>query len=145
MNNQATRYTNRSFSSGFTLMELLIVLVILGLLAAVVGPVLYQRISPAKQSAAKSQIENFSTALDNYFVDVGSYPSTEQGLNALRVAPTGASNWKGPYLKKDIPNDPWGQPYQYKSPGRSGGYEIFSQGADGQPGGEEDKADITSW
>lgn len=126
-------------------MELLIVLVILGLLAAVVGPVLYQRISPAKQSAAKTQMENFATALDNYFVDVGSFPTTEQGLKALRTAPTGIKNWKGSYLKKEIPNDPWGNAYIYKAPGRSGGYEIISYGADGQAGGDEDNADIVSW
>ena len=130
---------------GFTLMELLIVLVILGLLAAVVAPVLYKRINPAKQSAAKTQIENFSTALDNYFIDTGTYPTTEQGLNALRTAPTGVNGWAGPYLKKEIPNDPWNNPFAYKSPGRSGGYEIISLGADGQQGGDAEFADIVSW
>ncbi len=131
--------------AGFTLMELLLVLVILGLLAAVVGPTLYQRIKPAKQTAAREQIEDFSTALDNFVVDVGRYPTTQEGLNALRVKPDGADKWNGPYLKKEIPTDPWGHPYQYRSPGRSGGYEITSYGADGREGGEGDNADINSW
>lgn len=131
--------------TGFTLMELLLVLVILGLLAAVVGPTLYQRIKPAKQTAAREQIEDFSTALDNFVVDVGRYPTTQEGLNALRVKPEGVEKWKGPYLKKEIPTDPWGHPYQYRSPGRSGGYEISSYGADGRQGGEGDNADINSW
>jgi general secretion pathway protein G len=141
---RATRAGRRG-KAGFTLMELLLVLVILGLLAAVVGPTLYQRIKPAKQTAAREQIEDFSTALDNFVVDVGRYPTTQEGLNALRVKPDGADKWNGPYLKKEIPTDPWGHPYQYRSPGRSGGYEITSYGADGREGGEGDNADINSW
>lgn len=132
-------------SSGFTMMELLIVLVIIGLLAALVGPALFQRINPAKQSAARSQIENFMTALDTYFIDNGSFPATQQGFMVLRVKPEGAEKWAGPYLKKDIPNDPWGNPYQYHSPGRNGGYEIISLGADGKEGGEGENQDIHSW
>jgi len=130
---------------GFTLIELLVVLVIIGLLAALVGPSLYQRISPAKESAARAQIENFATALDGFLVDVGRYPSTQEGLNALRVKPESADKWKGPYLKKEIPLDPWGQAYVYRAPGRSGGYEIVSYGADGREGGDGDNADIASW
>ena len=130
---------------GFTLIELLVVLVIIGLLAALVGPSLYQRISPAKESAARAQIENFATALDGYLVDVGRYPSTQEGLAALRAKPEGAEKWKGPYLKKEIPLDPWGQAYVYRAPGRSGGYEIVSYGADGREGGEGENADIASW
>jgi len=130
---------------GFTLIELLVVLVIIGLLAALVGPSLYQRISPAKESAARAQIENFATALDGFLVDIGRYPSTQEGLNALRVKPEGSDKWKGPYLKKEIPLDPWGQAYVYRAPGRSGGYEIVSYGADGREGGEGDNADIASW
>jgi general secretion pathway protein G len=126
-------------------MELLIVLVIIGLLAALVGPTLYQRISPAKESAARAQIENFMTALDSYFVDVGRYPSTHDGLKALRARPESADKWSGPYLKKEIPNDPWGNAYVYRAPGRSGGYEIVSYGADGREGGEGENADIKSW
>lgn len=135
----------RRRSRGFTLMELLVVLVILGLLAALVGPTLYQRIAPAKESAARAQIENFATALDGFLIDVGRYPSTQDGLKALRVKPEGAEKWNGPYLKKEVPNDPWGQPYVYRAPGRTGGYEIVSYGADGREGGDGDNADVTSW
>ena len=146
MKNKMAPCTTRTHGqNGFTLMELLLVLVILGLLAAVVGPMLYQRIKPAKQTAAREQIEDFSTALDNFVVDVGRYPTSQEGLNALRAKPEGADKWNGPYLKKEIPTDPWGHPYQYRSPGRSGGYEITSYGADGREGGEGDNADINSW
>ncbi len=130
---------------GFTLMELLIVLVIIGLLAALVGPTLYHRIKPAKQATARAQLENFMTALDNYFVDVNRYPTTVEGLQALRVKPQGVNEWAGPYLKKEIPKDPWSQPYHYSSPGRNGPYEIVSYGADGAAGGEAENSDITSW
>lgn len=130
---------------GFTLTELLIVLVIVGLLAALVGPTLYQRINPAKQSVARAQIENFMTALDSYFLDNGNFPAPQQGLNALRTRPESAAKWNGPYLKKEIPADPWGNPYVYRSPGRNGGYEIISYGADGKEGGEGEHADINSW
>lgn len=130
---------------GFTLMELLLVLVIIGLLAALVGPTLYQRIKPAKQAIARAQIDNFSTALDGCYLDIGRYPTTQEGLKILRIKPDGGDKWKGPYLKKEIPNDPWGTPYVYRSPGRSGGYEITSYGEDGREGGEGDNADINSW
>lgn len=133
------------WSRGFTLTELLIVLVIVGLLAALVGPTLYQRINPAKQSVARAQMENFMTALDSYFLDNGSFPAPQQGLGALRNKPEGAAKWNGPYLKKEIPADPWGNPFVYRSPGRNGGYEIVSYGADGKEGGEGDNADINSW
>lgn len=132
-------------NSGFTLTELLIVLVIVGLLAALVGPTLYQRINPAKQSVARAQMENFMTALDSYFLDNGNFPTTQQGLGALRTKPEGAAKWNGPYLKKEIPADPWGNAFVYRSPGRNGGYEIVSLGADGKEGGEGDHADINSW
>jgi general secretion pathway protein G len=131
--------------SGFTLMELLIVLVIIGLLAALVGPTLYQRIGPARESTARAQIENFATALDSYFVDIGRYPSTQDGLKALRGKPESADKWNGPYLKKELPVDPWGNAYLYRAPGRNGGYEIVSYGADGKEGGEGENADIQSW
>lgn len=133
------------WSKGFTLTELLIVLVIIGLLAALVGPVLYQRINPAKQSVARAQIESFMTALDSYFLDVGKFPSQQQGLAALRMRQEGESRWSGPYLKKEIPSDTWGNPFVYRTPGRNGGYEISSYGADGKEGGEHDNADINSW
>lgn len=135
----------RSLFSGFTLMELLIVLVIIGLLAALVGPTVYQRIKPAKQSAARAQIENFMTALDNFYIDVNRYPTGQEGLKVLRTKPDSTDRWKGPYLKKEIPEDPWGSPYVYRSPGRNGGYEIISYGADGREGGDGDNQDINSW
>jgi|SRR5690606_13238412 len=132
-------------NKGFTMMELLIVLVIIGLLAALVGPTLYKRISPAKASVASAQIENFMSALDAFFIDTGRFPSSQQGLEALRTKPSGVSNWNGPYLKKEIPKDPWGNAYIYQAPGRSGGYEILSYDDDGVPGGTGDGKDITSW
>lgn len=132
-------------NSGFTLTELLVVLAIIGLLAALVGPMLYQRINPAKQATARAQIENFSTALDGFFIDVGRYPNNTEALQALRDAPDGLANWHGPYLKKAIPDDPWGRAYVYRSPGRSGGYEIMSYGVDGKEGGDEEGKDIASW
>lgn len=132
-------------SRGFTLTELLVVLVIIGLLAALVGPVLYQRINPAKESVARAQIENFMSALDSYYLDIGKFPTQQQGLVALRTRQEAESKWNGPYLKKDIPADPWGNPFIYHTPGRNGGYEIISYGADGKEGGEGDNADINSW
>jgi general secretion pathway protein G len=132
-------------TQGFTLMELLVVLVIIGLLAALVGPTFYQRLKPAKQAAARAQTENFMTALDNFYVDVGRYPTTREGLKALRVRSGEAGKWNGPYLKKEMPKDPWGNDYNYRAPGRNGGYEIISYGADGKEGGDGEDQDITSW
>ena len=132
-------------TGGFTLMELLIVLVIIGLLAALVGPTLYQRIKPAKQAASRAQIENFATALDGFYIDTGRYPTSQESLKALRAKPENLEKWNGPYLKKEIPNDPWGNAYVYRAPGRSGGYEIISYGGDGREGGEGEDADINSW
>lgn len=130
---------------GFTMIELLIVLVIVGLLAALVGPALYQRISPAKVSTAKAQMENFSSALNTYFIDTGEFPSEQQGLNALRNKPSNVENWLGPYLSKEVPQDPWNNQYIYRSPGRNGGFEILSFGKDGVEGGEGENADVVSW
>jgi general secretion pathway protein G len=138
-------YCNESRSRGFTLMELLLVLAIISMLAALVGPTLYQRIKPAKQSAAHAQLANFGTALDAFFVDMERYPTTQEGLAALRTRPEGGERWAGPYLKKEMPLDPWSHAYIYRAPGRSGGYEIFSYGADGREGGDADNADINSW
>lgn len=132
------------YSKGFTLIEMLIVLVIIGLLASLVGPSLYQKIKPAKQAIAKVQINNFGTALDSFFIDVGRYPTEEEGLEALR-SPVQHDKWKGPYIKKDIPVDPWGRPYVYHSPGQRDGYDIISYGADGKEGGESENKDVTSW
>ncbi len=129
---------------GFTLIELLVVMVILGLLAALVGPRLFGHVGAANQKAAKTQIEMLGQALDAYRLDVGKYPSTTEGLNALVTNP-GVEGWNGPYLKKGLPNDPWKKPYQYQSPGDHGDYDIVSYGADGAPGGEGESKDVTSW
>jgi general secretion pathway protein G len=129
---------------GFTLVELLVVLVILGLLAALVGPQLFPKLGKGKQSAAKAQIELFGQTLDQFRLDVGRYPSTQEGLAALVTNP-GIDKWEGPYLKKGLPNDPWGKPYIYTCPGTHGEYDIVSYGRDGQPGGEGEDRDVVSW
>jgi general secretion pathway protein G len=129
---------------GFTLIEIMVVVIIIGLLAALVGPRLFSRVGKSKQTAAQSQIELFGVALDNYRLDLGRYPTTSEGLAALQKNP-GAENWDGPYLKKDIPMDPWGNPYVYKVPGEHGEYDLLSYGADGAPGGDGENADIVSW
>jgi general secretion pathway protein G len=131
--------------NGFTLIELLIVVVIIGLLAALVGPRLFGQEKKAKLRAAKGQIALFETALDTYRLDVGSYPTTAQGMQALREKPTDVDKWDGPYLRKPIPMDPWGNPYVYESPSTHGDFAIISYGADGRPGGENDGRDIVSW
>ncbi|MEW6077241.1 MAG: type II secretion system major pseudopilin GspG [Thermodesulfobacteriota bacterium] len=130
---------------GFTLIELLIVMVILGLLAALVGPKMWNKVGSSKLKAAKAQIALFETGLDTYRLDVGRYPTTPQGFGALRVKPEGVDGWDGPYLAKEIPLDPWGRSYVYESPGRHGDYDIYSLGADGQPGGEGEDRDVVSW
>ena len=129
---------------GFTLIELLIVMIILGLLAALVAPKMFQKVGTSKQKAAKAQISMLGTALDAFRLDVGAYPSTELGLDALRKNP-GQGAWDGPYLSKDVPKDPWGHPYVYRAPGDHGDYDLYSLGADGQEGGEGENADVLSW
>ena len=129
---------------GFTLVELLVVMAIIALLAALVGPKLFPKLGKGKQSAAKAQIELIGQALDQLRLDVGRYPTTQEGLNALMVNP-GVENWEGPYLKKALPPDPWGKPYQYACPGTHGEYDLFSYGRDGNPGGEGEDKDVTSW
>jgi general secretion pathway protein G len=136
---------NISTTRGFTLTELLVVLVILGLLAALVGPNLYNRIKPAKQSVAAAQIEHFATALDSFFVDVGRFPTSTEGLNALQQKPRNSKHWQGPYLKKTLPLDPWENHYRYRMPGQHGAYDIISYGADGKSGGKGENSDIKSW
>jgi len=131
--------------SGFTLVELLVVMIIIGLLAALVGPRFIRQEEKAKVKAAQAQIELLSTALDTFRLDVGRYPTTQEGLEALRTQPGGVERWDGPYLKKDVPVDPWGKPYVYKSPGDHGPFDILSYGADGTAGGDGDNRDITSW
>ena len=132
-------------NQGFTLIELLVVMVIIGLLAALVGPRFIRQEEKAKVKAAKAQIELLSTALDTFRLDVGRYPTSQEGLEALRSQPGGIERWDGPYLKKDVPTDPWGKPYIYKSPGDHGPFDIQSYGADGAPGGDGDNHDIASW
>jgi len=123
-----------------------VVIIILGLLAGLVGPRLFSRVGQSKQAAARAQIELFSAALDQYRLDVGSYPASAAGLEALVRNPN-VSNWSGPYLKKNlVPLDPWGKPYQYKCcPGDHGDFDIWSLGADGAPGGDGENADVASW
>ena len=132
-------------SAGFTLLELLVVIVIIGLLAAYVGPKYFAQLGKSEVTIAKAQMEAFEKSLDTYRLDVGRYPSTEEGMAALMAAPaTAGAKWNGPYLKKGIPQDPWGHPYQYRSPGTKGDYEILSTGKDGQPGGTGENADIVT-
>jgi len=130
---------------GFTLVELLVVMVIVGLLAAIVAPMVYQHVSPAKHTAVRGQMDSFMTALDNFYVDVGRFPTTKEGLEALRFKPAGANGWRGPYLRRNVPNDPWGNAFIYREPGLNGPYDILSLGADGRDGGEGEAADLISW
>lgn len=132
-------------AAGFTLLELLVVMVIIGLLAGIVAPQYFAQIGKSNAKVARAQIESFGQALDQYRLDVGQYPTSEQGLGALRAAPQQVARWQGPYLKRDIPDDPWGRPYVYKRPGQHGDYDLVSLGADGQPGGEGEAADVVSW
>jgi general secretion pathway protein G len=132
-------------NAGFTLLELLVVIVIIGLLAAYVGPKYFSQLGKSEVTVARAQIEAFEKSLDTYRLDVGRYPTTEEGLNALMTAPpTAGAKWNGPYLKKGVPLDPWGHAYQYRAPGTKGEYEIVSLGKDGQPSGSGDNADISS-
>ncbi len=130
-------------SRGFTLLELLVVMVIIGLLAGYVGPKYFNKLGESQVQAAKSQMNAFSKALDVYRLDNGAYPDQQAGLNALIVAPqSGSAKWKGPYLKKTIPNDPWDNPYIYRVPGANAEFDLISYGADGRAGGKGDNADI---
>lgn len=127
---------------GFTLLELLVVMVIIGLLVGYVGPRYFSQLGKSEVNAAQAQIDAIETALDIYRLDMGRYPNQEQNLNALLQAPENAIRWHGPYLEKNIPVDPWGQPYVYKFPGEHSEFDLFSYGADGQLGGEGNNADI---
>lgn len=132
-------------SDGFTLLELLVVMVIIGLLAAYVAPRYFAQVGKSEVRTAQAQVVALRNALDTYRLDTGQYPTTEQGLNALMVRPQGNAKWSGPYLQKAVPPDPWGRPYQYKSPGEHGDFDLFSFGRDGQAGGSGEAADVTSW
>ncbi|MEE9542341.1 MAG: type II secretion system major pseudopilin GspG [Thermodesulfobacteriota bacterium] len=136
---------NRKFCDrGFTLVEILVVMVILGLLAALVGPKLFGHIGKSNTRAAKVQIELFSTALDSFRLEVGRYPTSEEGLGSLVALPD-VESWNGPYIRKELPMDSWGNPYIYSSPGEHGDYDIVSLGADESPGGQGESQDVTSW
>ncbi|OGB31663.1 MAG: type II secretion system protein GspG [Burkholderiales bacterium RIFCSPLOWO2_12_FULL_61_40] len=135
---------NRNGMRGFTLLELLVVMVIIGLLAAYVGPRYFAQLGKSEQGAAKAQVEAFAKALDAYRLDTGYYPSTDLGLNALVVKPGNEPKWQGPYLQKAIPSDPWGRAYIYRNPGAAGGdFDVLSYGKDGQIGGDADNADVS--
>jgi len=144
MDNRLRR--RRRTQAGVTLIEMLVVVVIIALFAALVGPGLFKQADKAKVTAARTQMEGFMSALGQYKLDTSMFPTSEQGLVALRVRPTNLPQWNGPYLTKDVPLDPWGRPYQYKYPSDHGDEpEIACLGADGQPGGEDINTDIFSW
>lgn len=131
---------------GFTLLEILVVLVILGLMASLVGPQVFKQLSGSKTKAAQLQIQELSGALDLYRLELGSYPTSEQGLDALITKPRNVDNWNGPYLKKSvIRKDPWGNDYQYRSPGQNGDFDLWSLGADNREGGDGENRDVRSW
>lgn len=134
-----------SGTRGFTLIELIAVVFIIGMLAALVSPSFFGKVEQSRMKAAQAQIELFGAALDQFRLDVGRYPTTSEGLAALRAGSAGSDRWRGPYLRKEIPKDPWGREFVYMSPGEHEEYEIISHGADGSSGGEGDSGDIVSW
>jgi general secretion pathway protein G len=136
----------RRRQAGITLIEMLVVVTIIALFAALVAPRMLRKSDTARVTAARAQINSFMTALGTYKLDTGLFPTTEQGLQALRAKPEGVNSWQGPYLPQEIPTDPWGRPYLYKYPGEHGDEpDVISYGADGQPGGESINTDIVSW
>src|SRR5262245_28363573 len=138
------RQTTIERASGFTLLELLVVVAILGMLVGYVAPRYFGQLGKSEVTTARAQIEALGSALDQYRLDTGRYPATEPGLAALLERPQNETKWNGPYLKKNVPLDPWGKPYLYKSPGERGEYDLLSYGKDGQPGGTGENADITN-
>ncbi|MFZ6049095.1 type II secretion system major pseudopilin GspG [Pseudomonas sp. CR3202] len=130
---------------GFTLLELLVVLVVLGLLAGIVAPKYFNQLGRSETKVARAQIEGLVKALDIYRLEVGRYPSTEQGLTALVSAPSDEPRWAGPYLQKEVPHDPWGRAYVYRAPGENGDFDLLTLGKDGQLGGDGENAEVTSW
>ncbi len=146
INKPLSNLSGKSLTRGFTLIELLVVLVILGLLASLVGPQIMKNLGESKSKTAALQIEELATAIDLYKLDVGHYPTTAEGLEALVIAPAGITTWNGPYLrKKIIRQDPWGYDYHYVSPGENGEFDLFSYGADNTKGGVKENKDIVSW
>ena len=136
----------RASQGGFTLVEMLVVISIIGLIMALVGPRVLNYLSESKTKTAKIQIQSFASSLDLFFLDVGRFPSSSEGLGALMQRPGSFSSWNGPYLKGTaVPADPWGHPYVYRAPGQHGAYDIISYGADGQEGGTGAAGDVTSW
>ncbi|MGC2459129.1 MAG: type II secretion system major pseudopilin GspG [Gallionellaceae bacterium] len=145
---QTLNISGRSRTGGFTLLELLVVLVILALLGSIVGPKVVGYLGTSKSKAAKLQIQQFGESLDLYKMEVGNYPSTQDGLAALVQAPSGATGWNGPYVKgaNTVPKDPWGNDYHYESPGQhTADYDIYTLGADNREGGEGENKDINNW
>ena len=141
-----TNRKRRTAQAGVTLIEMLVVVTIIALFAALVAPRFLNKTDAARRVAAKAQINAFTTALGAYKLDTGTYPTTDQGLHALRNRPEGVGQWAGPYLPQDVPNDPWGHPYLYKYPGEHGDEpDIVCLGQDGAPGGDGNNADIVSW
>ena len=141
MKQKIVKFAKRA--GGFTLLELLVVIVIIGLLVAYVGPRYFAQLAKSERGTAKAQIEGFGKALDAYRIDTGHYPTNEQGLNALMVKPNEEPKWNGPYLQKSIPLDPWNHPYVYRSLDQNGDFDLMSYAKDGQPGGEGDASDIS--
>jgi general secretion pathway protein G len=132
-------------AGGFTLLELLVVMVIIGLLAGLVGPRYFAQVGKSQSKTARAQIEALDQALEQYRIDVGRFPSSAEGLQALTAAPAGEAAWAGPYLKKAVPKDPWGRPFLYQEPGSHGEIDLVSYGKDGKPGGAGDNIDVTNW
>jgi general secretion pathway protein G len=150
MGQRSSSETRAQRQGGFTLIEMIVVMIIIAVIAGLVGPRLFKNVARAKQSAGKAQIELIGIALDQYRLDNDMYPTTEQGLAALISQPTSPpipENWDGPYLKKEVPLDPWGRDYYYESPGRmdAEGYDLYSFGRDGIEGGDDEDGDIVSW
>ncbi|HET7188383.1 MAG TPA: type II secretion system major pseudopilin GspG [Gemmatimonadaceae bacterium] len=150
MSRRADRGRNDRRRSGFTLIEMLVVIAIIATLAALVGPSVFRSVGDSKVSAAKSQVELYALALNSYRLDNDEFPTTEQGLDALHAAPTSGDaprNWRGPYLSKLVTPDPWGRPWLYVSPGRANpqSFDLYTLGRDGKPGGSGEDADVTSW
>ena len=144
--NDKNKKKHSKCQKGFTLIELMVVIIILGLLAALVAPKMFGRVGQAKQKAAYAQIELFGIALDSFRLDTSRYPTTSEGLQTLITAPSGVENWTGPYLKKEeLPLDPWGHPYHYESPGSHGDYDLYSYGRDNTAGGDGEDSDVMSW